>query len=356
MKVLISAPSLDTKDNVSGISSVVNNILCSSSMKYVHFLVGKKDQQKRDIFWIFNQLSLPIKLVFTLFKNKIDIFHLNAPLDKLAVIRDFVLLLTAKLFRIKIVMHLHGGEYLKNVPKNKLFFKYLNFYFNRADHIIVLSSPEKEWLLENYDVDIKRVTSLENCVLLPENVEIEKKDKVRIIFIGRIVERKGVLNIVEALLKLDENRSDFEFYLYGTGPEEEKMISQLSMMSNNSFEFKGIVFDDSKIEAYSEADIFLLPSLFGEGLPMGLLEAMSYGNISIVTNDGSMATVIENEKNGYLVEKNNSEMLASVINALLDRFDNKEVLTIRNNAINTIKSKYDCRFYAKRLEHVYRNL
>ncbi len=51
MNILITAPSLNTKCNVSGISSVVNNILAVTDLKYIHFLVGKKDRQKRNIMW-----------------------------------------------------------------------------------------------------------------------------------------------------------------------------------------------------------------------------------------------------------------------------------------------------------------
>jgi glycosyltransferase involved in cell wall biosynthesis len=353
MKILITAPSLDTTKNIGGISSVVANILSTSKLNYIHFIVGKSDSQGRNFIWLFNQLILPFSLAKALLFNKIDILHLNSPLDYLSIVRDFVLLLTAKSLGSKIILHLHGGQFMSYPPSNWLLLTYLRFYFFCANHIIVLSDLEKNFLIKNYKLSSLNITVLENCVVIPQILPQQIKKIPRIIFLGRIVERKGIRNIVEAICKLSQIRSDFEFYLYGSGFETNYAIEELTPLLPDTFKYIGVVADEKKFEAYAQADIFLLPSLFGEGLPMALLESMSYGVIPIVTNDGSMSTVVENGKNGFLVEKNNSEQLFEALNYSLDVILSDRGSQVRLSAIETIKSKYNCYDYANRLEQIY---
>lgn len=356
MNILITAPSLDTKYNVSGISSVVNNILTETDQNYIHFLVGKKDQQKRNMMWFLDQFILPFKFMYSLSKNKIDIFHLNAPLNTLAIMRDFIFLNIAKLMGIKVLLHLHGGTYLKTTPKNKWLYKYLEHYFNSADHIVVLSHLEKDLLLQKYKLKEEDITPIENCVTVPDIKYKKSHETARIIFLGRIVESKGVFNIVEALSQLSVRRSDFEFNLYGTGPDQDDVIKQLTATIGENFQYKGIVAGESKFGAYLEADIFLLPSLYGEGLPMALLESMSYGVIPVVTDDGSMATVVENGINGFIVDKNNSSQLYNLMDELIEKFNNSSIDILQEKARATIKEKYNCQYYSIKLNKIYEKI
>lgn len=356
MNILITAPSLDTKYNVSGISSVVNNILAASDENYIHFSVGKKDGQKRNIMWILDQFTLPFKLMHALSKNKIDILHLNAPLNNLAIVRDFVFLSVAKMMGVKVLLHLHGGKYLKTIPKNKWLYRYLKRYFNSAGHVVVLSTLEKDLLLQNYNINAEKITPIANCVILPDIKHKKSHEKARIIFLGRIVESKGVFDIVKALSQLIIERSDFEFFLYGTGPEEDRLNVQFSQALNDNFQFKGIVSGNAKSEAFLEADIFLLPSHYGEGLPIALLESMSYGVIPIVTDDGSMATVIEDGINGYMVDKNNSLQLYNILNELIEKFNSGSIDLLQKKAIATIREKYDCQYYTIKLNRIYEKI
>lgn len=356
MNILITAPSLETKNNVSGVSSVVNNILETTDLNYMHFEVGKQDKEKRNLFWILKQLYLPIKLFNTFLFNKIDIFHLNAPLNEMGVFRDFTLLLVAKIFRKKVLVHFHGGKFLINPPENMLFLSFLKFYFNLADVIVTLSEYEKNLTIKQYDIKEKKITFLENCVIPIENTsnKLKEKEKVRIIFLGRIVDSKGILQIIEAMKLLYKSRQDFEFYLYGTGPLEKKVIEELSIL-DTCFKYCGIISGKEKEKALLEADIFLLPSLYGEGLPIALLEAMNTNNICIVTNDGSMAEVIEDDVSGFIISKDNVNELFQAITKSIDIIKNND-LTIIRNAKEKINTRFNCHTYSKNLKILYKEL
>lgn len=352
MNILITAPSLNTKNNVSGISSVVNNILETTELNYIHFEVGKQDKEKRNLKWILKQFYLPISLFIVFLKNKIDLFHLNAPLNKLSVVRDFTLLMVAKIFRKKTILHFHGGEFLIKVPESKILFNFLNLYFKLGDKIITLSSYEKELVSKNYNIPLEKIVPLENCVIPLKDIKKEKKEKVRIIFLGRIVESKGINEIIISMKKLYDYRKDFEFFLYGTGPLEDIIIKEFNDYMPNSFKFKGIISGKEKDEAMIKSDIFILPSLHGEGLPIALLEAMNTENICIVTNDGSMATVITNNENGFIVKKGDSNDLFNKLNISIDLILTENKI-IPKNAKNTILEKYNSSIYSKKLKEIY---
>lgn len=355
MNILITAPSLDTKNNVSGISSVVNNILSTSDLNYIHFEVGKQDKEKRNINWVLKQFFLPIRLFNVFISNQVDIFHLNAPLNKLSIFRDFILILVAKLFRKKTLLHFHGGEFLIKRPNNRFLTKFLKFYFSLGDKIVTLSEYEKELVNKIYSIPLEKIVALENCVIPLENIKKEKKEKARIIFLGRIVESKGINEIIAAMKKLFDTRKDFEFYLYGIGPLENRIKEELESYMSECFEFKGIVSGKAKDNAMSESDIFLLPSLYGEGLPIALLEAMNTENICIVSDDGSMGTVIKNGENGYIVQKGNIEDLFDKLQCSIKLIKN-ENNKISKNAKNTISEKYNCFVYSKKLKEIYEHI
>jgi glycosyltransferase involved in cell wall biosynthesis len=140
--------------------------------------------------------------------------------------------------------------------------------------------------------------------------------------------------------------------LYGTGPIEEEVIRELTKILGNNFQFIGIVSGKEKDKAFQKADIFLLPSYY-EGLPLSLLEAMSFGVIPIVTDVGSIGTVVENKVNGYIVEKKNGIELCNIINKVIENYKNNALDELKNNIIQTIKEKYDCKEYGNKLEKIH---
>ncbi len=354
MKILVTSPSLDTNINVSGISTVVKNMKAHSEVEYVHFKVGKADDKKRGILWISEQVILPIKLIYSIKKNKIKILHLNTSLDKFSIIRDHFLLKISKRFQIPVLLHIHGGQYLKKELSSNSLKKFVTSSFSSSDLNVVLSCHEKELLLEKFHLDPDNLVALENCVpLFGRESNTPIKEKKRIIFFGRLVERKGLYIIEKALKNLSQSRDDFEFVVYGTGPDKEKFISLLQVSLENRFKYEGVANDEEKIDIFTHSDIFLLPSLFGEGMPMALLEAMSYGLVCISTDDGSIASILKNNENGFIVRKNDVDDLEKSIEYILDNFDTDHVAKIREEARQTIENNHCCFNYSNQLKKYY---
>jgi glycosyltransferase involved in cell wall biosynthesis len=94
-------------------------------------------------------------------------------------------------------------------------------------------------------------------------------------------------------------------------------ILKLTELYPKQVEYLGVVSGKTKNDILSKAQVFILPSLYGEGLPMSLLEAMAVGLVPIVTNDGSMNTIVSHNETGFIIEKNNSLVLSNKIELLM---------------------------------------
>jgi glycosyltransferase involved in cell wall biosynthesis len=143
----------------------------------------------------------------------------------------------------------------------------------------------------------------------------------RILFVGRLVQRKGVTHLIEAVRRMP-TELHARLIVIGDGPERGTLADQVR---SNGFEgqvdIRGRVPEGDLREAYAACDVFVLPSIVDErgeteGLGVVLLEAMSYG-IPVVGSDiGGITDIIENEESGLLVPPADAEQLAHALERL----------------------------------------
>lgn len=352
MNVLITAPSLNTKDNVSGISTVAGNIIRHSRQNFKHLELGSKDKKLFIPKWLFKQISIYARFLFKL--HHIDIVHINTAFNPLSICRDYILILLTKIFGKKIIMHIHGGRYLmENCTQPFIKFAIKNS-LKLSDVIIVLSNKESI-IVSNLLKDKGKIYALPNCIDLgsiqPERSPRNPDIPLNIIFLGRIHESKGIDDIEEGIKKLNDCTKNFIFTLYGTGPLRERFIFNMRNTLNGRFLDKGVVHGDAKWKALNESDILLLPSRYGEGMPMSMLEAMATGNVVVVTDDASITTVIKDNINGRIVNKKDPQ---NICDTLMELIENPEKLKfISQNARKTIYNRYNLTDYISELDKIY---
>jgi hypothetical protein len=109
MRVLITAPSLDEHDNVSGISTMISNIIDRGGRDFIHFKAGRKDDEGFGVNWIVSQMKLPFAFRRALANAKADLVHINTAFEPRSMIRDLVL---ARSTKQPVVLHVHGGRYV----------------------------------------------------------------------------------------------------------------------------------------------------------------------------------------------------------------------------------------------------
>ncbi len=163
--------------------------------------------------------------------------------------------------------------------------------------------------------------------VIPNGVETKRfkpasrplNSKVKILFIGRLIPRKGFQRVVMALPKVRERTASlFEVEVVGTGTSrwqldvvaEELGVSEL-------IHYVGTVPYDRLEKAYQYADIFVLTSL-SEGMPSVILEAMGCGLPVVASDVGGNNELVEEGVNGYLIKGDDVETLAQQLTRLID--------------------------------------
>lgn len=352
MNILITAPSLNPNENVSGVSTVVNNIICyNKSHTYFHYLLGKSDRKQNNLKSLVQLIKQIVMFPFFVKRNKIELVHQNLPFDLKGVLREFVINLWCRLIKTPVVLHIHGGSFMVEGTNSKILKKISQSLFIHSKKVIVLSELEREMLNKNFDYPLAIVLS--NCInsrFLDTVVPKVNIEKPVLLFLGRIEENKGIYELLEAL-RLLKNEFNFSFVLCGSGSMKDYCIRECKEILGNDFEYKGVVSGDDKLNAIKNASFFLLPSYF-EGLPMSLLETMAAGVVPIVTNVGSMKSIINHGVNGLLVQKQNSQDLYEKLKYILTNQEIYELIS--DNARKTIEQKYDIKNYIIQLNGIYR--
>ncbi len=248
-----------------------------------------------------------------LFSNA-DIVHYHAegPCAMIPFIKFFS--------RKKIIATIHGLDW--ETPKWGNFAKkYIKFgekmAVKYADEIIVLNTRLQKYFFNNY----KRKTLLiPNGVNEPKVLKISKISKLfnltknnYILYLGRVVPDKGIEYLIDAFVKLDTNKK----LVIAGGDDQPLYYNELKKRthSNKNIIFTGFVEGEILEELYSNCYLFCLPSNH-EGMPLCLLEAMSYGNCCLTSNIKECIEIIENK--GITFKKADTNDLKNKLNELLN--------------------------------------
>lgn len=355
MKVIINSPSLDPKVNVSGISAVTGFIISNNKeVDYIHFEVGRKDAESQGAFArITRILRNKREWEQLLKKNKDAVIHYNMPLMKAAIIRDYMLIKVAQELNMPIVLHIHGGNYIKERNRPWYIQKLLKNIFSWSKHIVVLGDEEKTILEE--DFKISNIATLPNCIDLSVakgfQRDIENKEILDILYLGRIECNKGIDYMFEACKTLKEKGVKFHLNFAGKEETEGEYIPRFTETFGDNFTYHGIVSGDKKNNILKKCDIFLLPSFY-EGLPISLLETMSFGQVPVVTAVGSIPTIVTEGENGMIIGVKNSK---DIVNSVTTLCNEKEIfIRLSLKAKETILYKFNDREYINQLNKLYK--
>lgn len=144
---------------------------------------------------------------------------------------------------------------------------------------------------------------------------VRETDRVDILFVGRLVEKKGLTHLLDAL---KDSTIDYSLTVVGDGPLGEELKAQAAGMP---VEFVGALSKEKLRQQYSKADMIVLPSVRAvsgdqDGLPVVLLEALGSGLPAIASNLSGIDSVVTDNKSGLLVEPGNDDELRNAIERL----------------------------------------
>lgn len=358
--VLISTPSLDPSVNVSGVATVVRGIIESCdehSWDFRTVMIGKSDNRRRGIAWAFDQLSVAFRFMGAVFYQRPQIIHINGPLNSLAVLRDTVLLILSRLYSRNVVYHLHGGSYVLVKPQSRLLHLVISGMLSLPALVLVLGEQEAESITRLYSVNRVRIRVLPNAVTAPQPMrKHESSGPLRVVSLGRLSPEKGLDVLCATFEQNPDLRNEVILHMYGAGPQEQELLPRLEAALGSSFVFGGVANKTERDAAYAWADVLVMPSLHGEGLPMVLLEAMSMGVVPIATDDGMIQNVVSDDDTGFIIAKSSTLALNNALKRALRAKASGNLGSMSCRAHNMIARHHSLKSYACELEGFYNHL
>lgn len=358
MNIIITAPSLNPNENVSGISSVAQFIISNNGeQRYLHFELGKKDKERGGWHRVPALMRKYDEWKRMLAEHPDAIVHYNFPLSKASLLRDPWFMRYAWKQGRKMVVHVHGGLFLTAPHIPSYLLRIMRWVFGQNVPFIVLSDMEKDILQKRFGA--KCVAVLPNCVDLSdaeayvqENNACVESEPLRIGYLGRIEPNKGMTELLVACQQLKKDGVAYKLVIAGKEQTEGEYLPLFEESLGNNFEYAGLVSGKTKCNFLRSLDAFVLPTYF-EGLPMSLLETMSYGTAPIVTPVGSIPKVVKDGENGVFIKDHDSD---SIVTAVKRMDENRALLRkLGDEARKTIFDKFSPKKYIEHLNEIYAN-
>jgi sugar transferase (PEP-CTERM/EpsH1 system associated) len=196
-------------------------------------------------------------------------------------------------------------------------------------YFIPVSQDLQKWLIDFVGIPDKKVKLIRNGINTDKFQTVKKPDEcLRLAIIARLTPVKDHKNLIDAFSHLTHSLDAEQMprlRVIGSGPLEQELKSYVENKGlNYCIKFLGERHDI--VELLSEVDVFVLSSI-AEGIPMTILEAMSCGIPVVATRVGGIPEVIEDRRNGRLVDKQNPEQLA---NALLEYIQQPHIVEVES--------------------------
>ena len=185
------------------------------------------------------------------------------------------------------------------------------------------------------------------------NFESAKRPSLTLGYLGRIEPNKGMTELLEALKKCKAEGRKFKVRFAGKEQMVGEYLPKFEETLGEDFEYCGLVSGETKREFLNSLDVFVMPTYF-EGLPMSLLETMSYGVVPVVTKVGSIPTVVKDGENGLFVKVKDMESICEALKKLDE--DRALLAKMSLEARKTIQENFSATKYVERLNAIYDSL
>lgn len=275
------------------------------------------------------------------------------------------LLLTYNINKNKIVITQHAILIEEFKTQSTLSSK-LNFMMNMCIELVMMPRIKNHIFISDYNRKLlgRPVSSLNKAALIynPVNpmffdIDTNGEPVNRLVYIGGIMKRKGLLDLLKALKALIDEGISFRLDVVGGIAETSYAQKVNEFIIDNSLTnnviFHGWLTQQQIIKLYQQVQILILPS-YQETLPVCISEALAAGRVVVATNVGGVAEMIQNEKSGYLYEKGDIKALTHVLSNLYLNTDLYHLISMQ--ARKSALQKYNPVNIAQQTFHFYKQI
>lgn len=231
-----------------------------------------------------------------------------------------------------------------------------------ANLVVAVSNNSADKAVQFYNVDKAKVRVVPNGVdserfkpngdgeKLKRNLGLSNKQIV--LFVGRLIPRKGLPLLVEAANRIVKERGDTMFIIVGDGPLRSSLTSHLVRLGlSRNFLFLGDVKENMLPSLYNSADVFAFPSV-QEGQGIALLEAQASAKPVVAFKVGGVKEAVSDGNGGLLVERGSSDGLAEAILKLLSDSTLRQRMGVKGREFVLRNFTWD--ICAEKMRRVYR--
>ncbi|MBU0991102.1 MAG: glycosyltransferase family 4 protein [Proteobacteria bacterium] len=323
----------------------------------LHYSRSIKDIGRPRVGKIASFITYWFRLFAILHKFRPDFVYFSIVAINIPFYRDCFYILLMKCYKAKIVFHFHLKG-IKEKTRNPFVRKIYEWAFDKE--FVILLSP---LLFNDIDGIVKpdQVFFIPNGIPQPqichENRHAPEKLTLKILFLSNLLVAKGTLTVLSACHILKDRGYSFKVDFVGNpaGNTGQHMFNKLvkEYGIEDVINVAGPKYGEEKLQALSEADIFVFPTL-NECFPLVLLEAMACGLPVVSTHEGAIPEIIDNGQNGFLIEKKNAHDLAEKVAWLIDHPD--ERMRMGEAGRKKYLSFYTLHHFQKNMEAAFRHI
>lgn len=307
-------------------------------------------------------LTFPYYLPFVLRKEirEFDIIHIHEHRTLSAAIVHYY----AKKHGIPYVLQSHGSVlpfFQKNTLKKIFDWFFGNNLLNDAARLIALTETEANQYIQ-MGVDDSKIVTIPNGINteefrdLPFKGEFKKRYSINaeekiILYLGRINKIKGIDLLIDAYSELVPELSDTRLVIVGPNGDYSVELKEqiMGLGIDEKVLFTGPLYERNKLEAYVDADVYVLPSRY-ETFPNTVIEAASYGTPVIITDRCGITDMVEG-KLGLVVKFDKKQLSESIFNLL---FNEKNSFKTGRQSRESIINECDWENIVQHVESLYK--
>lgn len=355
MKILINTPFISSPAGVSnhylGLKDYFSKNVAYNQYWTVNFIRRnirfKILHKPLRLFFMFFDI---IKFIFLILVYRRPIILLNPSFGCTALKRDAYFLRVGKFFGCKVAVFIHGWDktYLEKVFRKEESFSYIWY---KADAFFVLANEFKRYLQQLGVLSPIYLTTTKVDDRLFGN-KCKKKIEIvsTILFLARVEKAKGIYTAIDAFEILVKKYPEMILRIVGGGGALEEAKTYIAKQQLRNVYFTGPLKGKELQQEFLNADLYILPTTHGEGMPTSVLEAMAFGLPVITRPVGGLVDFFEDDKMGYLIESLNPKDYAEKIEWLINDIDKANSISYYN--IQYAKNHFAASKVAQQLESI----
>jgi glycosyltransferase involved in cell wall biosynthesis len=317
--------------------------------------------EKIKVYFLWNLLNF----IYLLLKTKPDLIHVNnggypgANSCNVLVVANFLTIRAKVIYQVN-NQALNSNDYFERI--------YDRFVHENVNCFINASHRAKQQLVIKRNFDASKIFLVDNCVPVPE-VKITRKqifeelgislDSFLIVEVAFLSERKGQKYLIDALSDLFKKQllSTEKVYcaFIGNGEQEDFLRNRINELGLSSNVFL-LGYRNNSEDFIAACDLFVLPSIRDEDMPLVLLSALGYGKPIIATDFAGISQVIETNENGVLIQNDLDSFTGNLANEVYRLYNDKDLRTVLGANAKKTYINYSPDTYGLKLKDIYEQI